>query len=138
MFCGSKKCKSCKAARAPPQAPLGELCIPLCWDDRGPAYPSLPLRLHTNPRCKILDSAPLFVWGGGGGGGIIALCPRALNNHTTPLHCVTRASISAITLDNRPDFVFNQWIVMSNNKCWLTMKLQRTVAFSRFLKRPKP
>ena len=39
--------------------------------------------LAANPR-----HAPLFVGGGGGGGGggaIIVLCPRALNNHTTPL-----------------------------------------------------
>ena len=61
---------------------------------------------------------------------------------------VTSASISAVTLDNRPsqalrfqpslwiidqNLVFDQWIVMSKKKCARTMKLQCTVAFSRLL-----
>ena len=86
LFLWLKKCESCKAAGAEPQTPLCELCIPPCWDDRGPGISLSALAAAYQPSLQNPRSAPLFVEGGGGGGApLLHYVPG--RSTTTLRHC---------------------------------------------------
>ena len=96
-----KKGESCNAAGAPPQTPLKELGYTTLLGGSRPgiSFSALaaayqPSLQNPRPALILCVCVCVCVWGGGGGGGggaIIALCPRALNNHTTPLPAQPRA-----------------------------------------------
>ena len=88
-FCGLKSAKVAKRLGRSPRPPWVSFAYPLAGMVEARHIPLRPCQPSLqNPR-----STPLFVRGGEGGGGgggggeapLLHGCPRALNNHTTPL-----------------------------------------------------
>ena len=71
-FCGLKSAKVASGWGSAP-VPLGELCIPPCWDDPGPAYPSRPCGCI--PTLAAKSQIRPFICRGGGAAPLLHYVP---------------------------------------------------------------